>query len=120
MAGPRLTDDQRAKLFAPLFKRVVADLQRVSGGNSNLLWALRRKLAKELTYLERSTPMERRLLKVLMWAKQDRKCAICKKRLELKNSELDRKVTVRGYTERNVRLVHHDCHIQDQARRGYA
>ena len=62
MAGPRLTDEQRAKLFEPLFKRVQADLRRVSHGNKDLLWALRRKLAKELTYLERGTPTERRYL----------------------------------------------------------
>lgn len=119
MAGPRLTDEQRAKLFEPLFKRVVADLQRVSGGNKDVIWALRRKLAKDLTYLERGTPTERKILKAVMWHKQKGKCAICKKRMELRNSELDRKVTVRGYIESNVRLVHHDCHIKDQARRGF-
>lgn len=120
MAGPRLTDEQRAKLFEPLFKRVKQDLQRASAGNKDVLWALRRKLAKELTYLERSTPMERRLLKALMYGKQNGKCAICKKGMERKNSELDRLDTVQGYIENNVRLVHHDCHIQDQAREGYA
>lgn len=120
MAGPRLTDEQRAKLFEPLFKRVVADLRRVSRGNKDLLWALRRKLAKELTYLERSTPMERKVLKALMYGKQNGKCALCKGDMELKNSELDRLDTVQGYIESNVRLVHHDCHIKDQARKGYA
>src|SRR5690349_7599004 len=104
MAGPRLTDAQRAKLFAPLFKRVLADLDRISKGDPHLLWALRRKLAKELTYLERSTPTKRKLLKILVWAKQKQKCSICKKALPLKNSELDRKSTVLGYVEGNVRL----------------
>lgn len=84
MAGPRLTDEQRANLFEPLFKRVTRDLERVSAGNKDLLWALRRKLAKELTYLERSTPTERRVLKALMYGKQNGKCAICKKGMELK------------------------------------
>ncbi len=120
MAGPRLTDEQRGKLFAPLFKRVVADLERASGGDAQLLWALRRKLAKELTYLERSTPMKRKLLKTLMWARQKGRCSICKKDMQLKNSELDRKDTILGYVESNVRLVHHECHIEDQARKRYA
>ncbi|MBI2750518.1 MAG: hypothetical protein HYX43_14675 [Burkholderiales bacterium] len=120
MAGPRLTEEQRARLFAPLFKRVIADLQRISRGDSHLLWALRRKLAKQLTYLERSTPTKRKILKALMWGKQKGKCAICKKDMALKNSELDRKDTVLGYVESNVRLVHHECHIEDQARKRYA
>lgn len=120
MPGPRLTDEQRTKVFAPLFRRVLADLQRASGGKSDLLWALRRKLAKELTYLERSKPSQRKILKALMWGKQRGKCALCKKSMPLKNSELDRKNTVRGYVESNVRLVHHKCHINDQARRRYA
>src|SRR5262245_58151189 len=98
------------KLFGPLLKRVLADLVRVSQGDAHLLWALRRKLAKELTYLERSTPTKRKVLKALVWATQKRKCAICKKELPLKNSELDRKDTVLGYVESNVRLVHHECH----------
>lgn len=119
MAGPRLTDEQRTRLFAPLFKRVIADLKRVSRGDLHVLWALRRKLAKELTYLERSTPTKRKMLKVLVWAKQKGKCTICKKALPLKNSELDRKNTIRGYIEGNVRVVHHECHIEDQARKRY-
>lgn len=120
MAGPRLTDKQREELFAPLFKRVVADLAQLSNGDSDVLWALRRKLAKELVYLERGTPMQRKLLKTMMWAKQNRTCAICNKDLPLKNSELDRLDTVLGYVESNVRLVHHECHIEDQATKRYA
>lgn len=120
MAGPRLTDEERAKLFAPLLKRVVAELQRVSGNDPRLLWALRRKLAKELTYLERSTPMKRKILKELVWRKQKGKCTICTRKMPLKNSELDRKDTMVGYVESNVRLVHHECHIEDQARKCYA
>lgn len=120
MAGPRLTDEQREKIFAPLFKRVLADLKRVSKGDPLLLWALRRKLGKELTYLERSTPTRRKLLKVLMWARQKEKCAICRKALPLKNSELDRIDTIHGYVETNVRLVHHECHIADQDTKRYA
>jgi hypothetical protein len=85
-----------------------------------LLWALRRKLAKELTYLERSTPMKRRILKAVMWAKQKGRCALCRKEMPLKNSELDRIDTILGYVETNVRLVHHECHIEDQARKRYA
>ena len=120
MAGPQLSDDQRKTLFAPLFKRVVADLERASGGDPRILWALRRKLAKELTYLERSTPQKRNILKALKWAAQKGKCTICRKAMPLKNSELDRKDTFLGYVENNVRLVHHECHIADQVKKRYA
>jgi hypothetical protein len=67
MANPRLTKDQRADLFAPLFDLVRNELDRLSAGDPELLWALRRKLAKELTYLERSTPSERGKLKALVF-----------------------------------------------------
>ena len=66
MANPRLTKDQRTDLFAPLFEQVRKELDRLSAGDAQLLWALRRKLAKELVYLERSTPAARGKLKALM------------------------------------------------------
>lgn len=85
-----------------------------------LMWALRRKLAKELVYLERSTPMARRRLKELMFTKQRGLCAICQEILPEKGAELDRTQAYLGYVEANVRLVHHHCHVADQARKGYA
>jgi hypothetical protein len=120
MANPRLTKEQRTELFAPLFKRVVDDLQTLSNGDARLMWALRRKLAKELVYIERSTPAARNKLKTLMWSKQNGLCAICRGPMPQKNSELDRTEAFLGYIESNVRLVHHECHIKDQAGKGYA
>jgi len=55
MANPQLTKEQRALLFAPLFERVKSELHALSDGDARLMWALRRKLAKELVYIERST-----------------------------------------------------------------
>lgn len=60
MPNPRLTDEQRETLFRPLFEKIKAELERLSGGDPKVLWALRRKLAKELIYLEKGTPAERR------------------------------------------------------------
>lgn len=120
MDNPRLTEEQRQKLFAPLFKRVKADLEQVSGGDPHLYWALRRKLAKELVYLERSTPAARKKLKAQKWAAQKGLCALCNKEMPQKNSELDRYDAYLGYVESNVRLVHHECHINDQREKGYA
>lgn len=120
MTNPQLTKEQREKLFVPLFERVKNDLEQVSKNDSRLLWALRRKLAKELGYLERGTPAQRNKLKSLMWKKQKGVCALCEKSLIEKGSELDRFEAFLGYQESNVRLVHHECHIEDQERRDYA
>ncbi|MGC2457206.1 MAG: hypothetical protein WA435_04345 [Gallionellaceae bacterium] len=119
MPNPQLTKEQRDKLFAPLFERVKADLEKLSGGDARLLWALRRKLTKELGYLERSTPTERNKLKARKWNTQKGLCALCSEAVEQKNSELDRFEAFLGYTDSNVRLVHHECHVNDQSKKGY-
>lgn len=120
MANPQLTKEQLAKLFAPLFERVVADLYTLSAGDPHLLWALRRKLTKELMYLERNTPAARNKLKAHMWSKQSGLCALCNQEMPQKGSELDRFEAYLGYVEENVRLVHHNCHVRDQAAKRYA
>ena len=52
MLARRLLEETRERLIS------------ASGGDSRLLWAMRRKIAKELVYDDRGTPMERRRLKV--------------------------------------------------------
>ena len=120
MANPQLTKVQREQLFAPFFERVKTELQSLSGGDDRLMWALRRKLAKELGYIERSTPAARNKLKARMWSKQSGNCALCNQPMPQKGSELDRTEAYLGYVESNVRLVHHECHIKDQESKGYA
>lgn len=120
MNHPRLTNEQREGLFRPLLEKVLAALEEASGSDPELLWALRRKLAKELTYLERGTPQQRKVLKALMFGKQQGKCALCGEELPKKGSELDRYNAFDGYIESNVRLVHHQCHVKDQESKGYA
>ncbi len=119
MANPQLTKEQREKLFSPLFDTVKNDLKDASKNDSRLLWALRRKLVKELGYLERGTPAHRKQLKSFMWKKQKGICALCEKSLIEKGSELDRIEAFLGYKESNVRLVHHECHIEDQKSKSY-
>ena len=114
MTNPQLTSEQREQIFGPLFQKVVRSLEEAAEGDERLLWALRRKLAKELTYLERGSPTHRKALKAVMWERQKRRCSLCSEPLELKGSELDRFEAYRGYVESNVRLVHHDCHVSDQ------
>jgi hypothetical protein len=120
MSNPTLTKAQRDSLFIPLFEQIQADLERLSGGDPRLLWAMRRKLAKELTYLERGTPMERTKLKAIKWKEQGGLCALCGSDMPQSGSELDRTEAYLGYVSSNVRLVHHECHVQDQASKGFA
>jgi hypothetical protein len=120
MSNPQLTPEQREALFAPLFARVKEELQRLSSGDVRLLWALRRKLAKELVYLERGTPSHRKRLKEKKFSEQVAFCAMCGEILPFKDVELDRIEAFLGYTPENTRLVHQKCHRADQAKKKYA
>ena len=120
MPNPQLTADQRESLFKPLFAQTLGALENMSGGDARLRWALRRKLAKELGYLERSKPAIRKRLKAKKWVDQEGICPICGKRLPKKNGELDRHDAFAGYTAENTRLIHHRCHKKAQAQKGYA
>ena len=120
MANPTLSKEDREHLFRPLFAEIVAMIIEASDGDEDRLWALRRKIAKELVYLERSKPSDRARLKKAMRAKQEGLCGLCGLALPESGAELDRFVAKLGYVESNVRLVHHECHAKDQAAKGYA
>jgi hypothetical protein len=94
-------------------------LKKISSGDPELLFALRRRLIVKLTHDERGTPAHRNKIKRLKRAEQNGKCAICSEELPLKYAELDRFNASAGYTMQNTRLVHHDCHIKDQAEKAY-
>lgn len=94
-------------------------MDELSGGDKELLFAYRRKIAKELHYDERGKPGQRKNLKLLKWGLQNRKCAHCGDELPLKYSELDRKNAVDGYTEENTELVHAKCRQERQAAKNY-
>jgi hypothetical protein len=57
--------------------------------------------------------------KKLKHIEQNGLCAICKKELPLKYSEMDRTNASAGYTRENTRLLHRECHVADQAANGY-
>jgi hypothetical protein len=119
MTTPRLSDAQRAELFEPLFRSTRDAMDRLSDGDLRLLWALRRKLTKELIYLERGTPQMRNALKRRKMIAQNGVCALCRQKLPPSGSELDRTEAFLGYTDENTRLVHHGCHVADQQRKKY-
>jgi len=118
MANRNLTAEELKRaneLLADIRRR----LDELSNGDALLKFAYRRKIAKELGYDERGKPGARRELKLLKWAKQNRRCAHCGEEMEVKYSELDRKNAADGYTEENTELVHAKCHHERQAAKGY-
>jgi len=95
-------------------------LEKLSGGDAQLLFALRRRIFSRLTYDERGAPAIRKKLKERKWKEQRGKCSICGDHLPISGSELDRFDAVLGYTLENTRLVCHDCHRAQQEERGFA
>ena len=120
MANRQLTPSEIEVLFAPLLSNVRERLQQLSGGDSELLWALRRKLAKELSYDERGKPMHRKLLKAQKRGEQQDRCARCASELPEKNAVLDRIEAMKGYTRENTRLLCPACDVAVQEERGYS
>jgi UTP:GlnB (protein PII) uridylyltransferase len=106
---------QANQLLAEIRARLIA----LSAGDPLLLFAYRRKIAKELSYDERLKPGQRAKLKTIKWALQNRLCAHCGEEMPLKYSELDRKNAADSYTDENTELVHAKCHQARQAAKGY-
>lgn len=119
MPNPRLTAEQLAQAHA-ILGMVREQLNLASGANPALLFALRRKVQKELMHDERGTPAHRNKIKKLKRAEQGDLCPLCGETLPAKNAVLDRFEAVEGYTVENTRLIHPDCDIRVQAEKGYA
>jgi len=120
MANRRLSDEERESLALPLIVTVRARLEEVARGDLELLWALRRKLAKELMYDERSKPMQRRALKKKKRREQGNHCAVCSCDLPATNVVLDRFEAMKGYTFENTRLLCRECDFKIQGERRFA
>jgi hypothetical protein len=99
---------------------VRAGLEQLAGGDPELLFALRRKVSKELVYDERKKPMVRRRLKALKRKQQGGLCSVCSQPLPQKYCVLDRLNAVAGYTVENTRLICPGCDVATQQSRGYA
>jgi ribosomal protein L44E len=115
----RLTDEER-DLVLPLLNEVRGRLKALAGNDSDLHWALRRKLYKELMYDERSKPMQRRALKVFKRKEQGNKCGECHGELPETNVVLDHHEAMKGYTKENTRLLCRECDYRIQQERGFA
>jgi hypothetical protein len=117
--SPNLSADQLAAV-RKLTERVCTELEQIAAGDKKTLFHARRYIQKRLEFGERGTPSKRNKLKLTLMARQQGKCAECGEPLPPRDSELDRKSSLLGYTEENCRLVHHDCHRKQQAARNYS
>ncbi len=115
----RHLSEQELAIANRILSRVRKMIEKEADGAADLLWALRRKVAKELSYDERGKPMDRRKLKAVKRALQGGKCAMCKRKLPARGAILDRKKAIEGYTEANTRLICEKCDKATQAKRGY-
>jgi hypothetical protein len=121
MPTRKLTDDERAKV-EPLLEGVRESLRALSAGDPELLFAYRRKVAKELVYDERSSPTKRKSLKRRKLISQEGKCAICSDPLPpaALGAVLDRLHAMDGYTDPNTRLICRGCDLKTQRERAFS
>jgi hypothetical protein len=118
MANRNLDKDELVKANE-LLGEIRAKLASLAAGDAALLFAYRRKIAKELTYDERGKPTHRKNLKAAKMVEQRGNCAICNEPLPAKYVVLDRLDGMKGYTPENTRLIHPNCDARVQAQRGY-
>ncbi len=118
----RQLDEQERKKAGELLGRIRSELKLLSGGDQNLLFAYRRNIYKQLTYDERGTPTQRRIIKAQKLIQQNYKCANpdCNKDLRGIESDLHRFEAAPGYTLENTELLCHPCHRKQQADQGFA
>ena len=102
-----------------LIERVRLRIDELAGGDPELLFALRRKVYKELTYDERDKPAQRKRLKALKRDEQDGLCPLCGEPFPETYCAIDRFDAAQGYTPENTRLIHTECDTDVQSGRGY-
>ena len=94
-------------------------IAELSCSDTELRFALNRKISKELTYDERDKPMIRRKLKILKRKQQNGKCAQCDEPLPERYTVLDRFQALLGYTPENTQLICEPCDRRIQSQRGF-
>ena len=119
MPTRKLSEDELDGLFRPLIAEIRGALLRLSNDDPALLFALRRKLAKELVYDERSKPAKRQRLKRQKRRDQGGRCAVCGGELPERGSVLDRLDAMKGYSRENVRLICPPCDMKIRLEKGF-
>ena len=115
----RNLNPEELELARALLSNIRERLAVLAGDNAELLFAYRRKIAKQLIYDERSAPTVRRKLKAQKRKEQSGLCAGCREKLPEKYVILDRIVASQGYTAANTRLICETCDRKVQEERRY-
>ena len=120
MPTRKLTSEELERARS-LLEQIRKSLKDLSGDDAELQFAYRRKIAKELTYDERSSPTRRKSLKRRKLISQEGRCAICGGPLPPGGlgSVLDRLDAMQGYTDPNTRLICRDCDLRTQRERAF-
>ena len=120
MPTRKLNEEELARTNS-LLEEVRLKIQSLSGNDSDLQFAIRRKIAKELSYDERGKPTQRKKLKLKMLRLQKGLCANCGEALPLlvRGAVLDRQNAMAGYTVENVKLIFRDCDDKLQEKRNF-
>ena len=118
MPNPQLSPDQ-LKVANGVLSDLRTRIEEICGDDEAHLFALRRKIAKELTYDERGKPMERKALKLRKREAQGGLCPVCGDGLPETHAVLDRVEAIGGYTDGNTRLICPECDASVQKERGY-
>jgi ribosomal protein L44E len=94
-------------------------LKDLATGDASLHFAIRRKVYKELVYVERGKPAHRKALKASKRAEQNERCAECGDELLKRGAVLNRLKAEAGYTPENTRLLCAKCDQKIQEERGW-
>jgi len=118
MTNPQLNEIQLIQAHK-LIAKIKKEIDMLAKNNPEAIFAFRRKIYKELMYDERNKPMERKKLKDKMRKKQKGICPTCKQGLPEKGAVLDRTEAIKGYVEKNVRLLCPECDKKIQEARRF-
>ena len=117
----RKLNEQELATTNSLLEDVRRSIEKLSGDDPDLRFAIRRKIAKELGYDERGKPSQRKRLKLKLLRLQKGACAECGESLPLlaHGAVLDRKDAMAGYTLENVKLICRKCDDKIQESRTF-
>jgi hypothetical protein len=110
-----LSEENRAKTLE-ILDEVRRRINAAAGDDRELVFQMRRYVAKRLEFDERGTPTQRRKLKDLKRRFQRGLCYECAQPLPERGAELHRLRAIDGYTEENTQLLCRACHAMAQAR----
>ena len=115
----RLTAAERSEKADPIIAKIREMIHEAAMGDTELEFAIRRRVWNKIGQDERSLKIRIRLKKLKRQTQQG-KCSVCGEQLPQKGSVLDRLKTMELYTEENTRLLCPKCDREIQEERKYA